>query len=185
MWGSVALVMYLPDPLGSYLTELRQRLPGGGRPQAHITLLPPRELNFPVTEAAQEIGEALRGVEKFQLELGAVQAFPESCFVYVSIGRGHRDITQLHDSLNSGKLHARENYEYIPHVTISGPVAEGELEGSLKQANLEWRSAPYNRSFAVSEVVLLWQAADCSNKASWNRVSTFQLADGYPAPTQT
>ncbi len=39
-----ALVIYIPDPLGRFLDDLRTALVPGCNPHAHVSVLPPRPL---------------------------------------------------------------------------------------------------------------------------------------------
>src|SRR6266571_500584 len=88
-WGSVALVTYLPDPLGTFLTEIRRSLPGDDHPDSHITFLPPRALSMEVEAAAREIKHLLDPVKRFEVELGSVKAFQQTNMLYLSIEAGN------------------------------------------------------------------------------------------------
>src|SRR5215472_12727665 len=48
-----ALVIYIPDPLGKFLDELRRELVPGCNPHAHVSVLPPRPLAVDWEEASQ------------------------------------------------------------------------------------------------------------------------------------
>ncbi len=172
-WGSLALVTYLPDPLGSFLTGLRQLLAGEHKPEAHITFLPPRPLALPVEGAATEVRQILFGVEQFVVELGAVHVFPGTNSLYLSLERGRSDLLRLHESLNGGNLFARENFEFIPHLTLSGELTPGELDEAFGTAESAWNASTLSRSFLVSDVILLWQAG-CFDR-EWSRLSSFPL----------
>ena len=173
-WGSVALVTYLPDPLGAFLTKLRCYFPGEDQPEAHITLLPPRALTLPLKAASQLISQALDGIKPFELELGQIKAFPHTNMLYLSIERGVEELLRLHRFLNQGELFAHEHFEYIPHLTLSGPLTGDELRGAVGRANEAWNGAAHERVFLVNEVVLLWQPGACSEKG-WNRVTSFSV----------
>jgi len=173
-WGSFALVTYLPDPLGVFLTQLRHLLPGETRPDAHITFLPPRPLELDLETATSEVCRILSDVQPFEIELGTVRIFPETCMLYLSVEAGREELVQLHDSLNRGKLFSTETFEYIPHLTVGGPLAAAEVNTILPQAQFAWTNAGISPRFLVKEMVLLWQPGDCSEN-DWKRVSAHPI----------
>jgi 2'-5' RNA ligase len=175
-WGSVALVTYLPDPLGAFLTKLRSYFPGEDQPEAHITLLPPRALTLPLGAASHAISRMLDRIQPVELELGQVKAFPGTNMLYLSIERGAEELLQLHRSLNDGELFAHEKFEYIPHLTLSGPLTADELNGAVERANEAWNAAGHDRRFLLNEVVVLWQPGASSEKG-WNRITSFSVLD--------
>ena len=170
--GSFALVTYLPDPLSSFLTELRHVLPGDNRAEAHVTFLPPRPLTVSIDTALSEIARKLSRVKPFELELGQVSLFPETNILYLSVQTGHEILRTLHTSLNHGSLFAEENFDFVPHLTLGGPLASHEVTPVFEKAANLWSTASFSRRFEVSEAVLLWQAGGCSER-SWSRVSSF------------
>jgi 2'-5' RNA ligase len=173
-WGSFALVTYLPDPLGSFLTELRHLLPGAAGPEAHITFLPPRPLALPLEIASDEIRRILASVKPFIVELGKVRVFPETNILYLSVATGHDELLQLHDLLNRGDLFAREHFEYIPHLTLGGPLASDDVAESVRCAQDRWENSGLSPRFVVNEMVLLWQPDNCLGN-EWDRISAHPL----------
>ena len=169
-WGSFALVSYLPEPLGSYLTGLRQVAAGEHRPEAHITFLPPRPLSVPMEEAAAETRRLLEGVEPFEVELGSVRVFPQTNILYLSLEEGTDSVLDLHALLNQGKLFANEDFEFIPHLTLSGALPPAEVDEALNQTESAWKISSHLRRFLVSDVVLLWQ-----DDRDWLRLSSYPL----------
>lgn len=126
-WGSFALVAYIPDPLGSFLNSLRQVLPGEENPHAHITLLPPRPLKSPVEAASLQAQKILAKFQPFSVELAEVCTFPETNVVYLEISEGSAQLHELHDALNSADLAHDEDFEFKPHLTLSGPVGSCDI----------------------------------------------------------
>ncbi len=174
VWGSFALVAYLPDPLGSFLTKLRRALSGDQHPQAHITFLPPRPLSVPLETTAAEIHRILRSVTAFELELGAVQVFPVTNMLYLEVKSGREAVVGLHKSLNSGGLFAEENFAYIPHLTLLGPLAAEAVPALLGMAETAWNQSGLARRFTVQEITLLWQSGE-QTQGNWSRQSSFAL----------
>jgi 2'-5' RNA ligase len=175
-WGSFALVTYLPDPLGGFLTELRRFLPGDNQAEAHITFLPPRDLSLPIEAASREIQQKLDFVKPFKVELGDVRVFPETNMLYLTVETGHKDLLNLHTLLNTGGLSAQEHFEFIPHLTLGGPLSSSELAAASQKAERAWKAAELSREFVVNEVVLLWQPGACSEK-EWTRMSSYTLVE--------
>lgn len=174
-WGSCALVAYIPDPLRSVLDGLRQVLPGDHVPQPHITILPPRALKLPVQEASEQAEGILRRVLAFEIELAKVHYFPETNFLYLSVGAGDASLRRLHQALNSGLLHSGEEFEFRPHLTLGGPVPHAQLDSTQAQLQKAWQSAPCSRRFTLDELVFLWLKPDSQN-GEWLRVSAHSLA---------
>jgi len=173
-WGSFALVTYLPDPLGVFLTQLRHLLPGGTRPDAHITFLPPRPLALELETAAGEVRRIVSDFQPFEIELGSVQVFPETGILYLSVEAGRQQLLDLHDSLHCGNLFSPEKFEYVPHLTLGGPIASGETEAIVQRAQRAWEDAGISPRFLVKEMVLLWQPGNCSEN-DWTRYSNIGI----------
>jgi 2'-5' RNA ligase len=172
--GYVALVSYIPDPLGSFLQTLRESLPGRDRSPAHITLLPPRRLTVPLETASSLIGTIVRQRPPFAVELSKVRLFPETNFLYLDLTEGDSLIHHLHTALNQSDLADREEFEFRPHLTLGGPISPAYLASVQSQAELAWSSVPCLPRFTVQEVVLLWLSPD-SPQGAWRRLSTYRL----------
>jgi hypothetical protein len=95
--------------------------------------------------------------------------------MYLSVESGHHEALHLHESLNSGKLHAAENFEYIPHLTLGGPLNPEDQAESLHRAQQAWRDAALCRRFQVTETVLLWQGLGLA-QGHWTRMANHPLA---------
>jgi 2'-5' RNA ligase len=171
--GIFALVSYIPDPLGSFLTELQQSLAGDPTPQPHITILPPRPLMLSLEDASLEVKRKLEGFTRFEVELGKVSLFPETNILYLEVTKGSGALQELHNVLNSGLLHHDERFEYSPHVTISGPLED--VASGRKQAQAACSSSEMRFRFTVSDVVFLWQQD--RNEKKWERLWSQRLKD--------
>ncbi len=176
-WGSFALVAYIPEPLGTFFHALRQALPGDEKPQAHITVLPPRPLRAAMDLVSREAQGVLTRFPQFSVELSDVKAFPETNILYLDISEGNEKLHQLHDALNSGLLEHEENFDFLPHLTISGPIPGHNLAKFREQATNAWQKQKGKRSFTVTEVVALWQP-QYTSPDDWNRMWTQKLGDG-------
>lgn len=170
-----AMVSYLPDPLGSYVRQLRRKLPGEHHPDPHITILPPRPLAA-LEAAARQAHAALQRFRRFAVELAAVCVFPETNVLYIDIEEGAAAIHDLHNALNTDALAGSEQFEFRPHLTLSGPIPEGELPGARRLAEDAWSTAGMPRRFVLGEVAFLWRSL---GNGDWTRLWEQSLK---PAP---
>jgi 2'-5' RNA ligase len=174
-WGLFALVSYVPDPLGSFLSELRRSLPGDENPQPHITILPPRPLLLPAETAWLEAKDKLQGRLQFEVELGEVRLFAETNILYLALSDGSSELRDLHTLLNADSLYHDERFEYSPHLTLSGP-GNGRTESEHSRAQHDWRASGLARRFTIADIVFLWQSAETRDK-QWQRLWTYRLAE--------
>jgi 2'-5' RNA ligase len=174
--GSFALVAYIPKPLGAFLQSFRDRLPGNEKPEAHITVLPPRPLKGPLRMASDIAKGILSGFHPFPVTLSGVKAFKETNLLYLEIASGSDTLHRLHDTLNTGILTHEENFEFLPHLTISGPVPFDRLAKVKKAAAQAWKKHEGKKSFDVTEVVALWQPLNGSWD-DWSRLWEQKLGD--------
>lgn len=150
-----ALVMYLPDPLGAFLDDLRREMVPGCNPHAHISVLPPRPL--PVApEAAIEVARGIvSGFEPFDIELGRIEKFDFTDVVYISVEGGAGQLRQMHQSLNRGALAHEESFAYHPHVTLAQEIEAGEVERLVELAARRWREFQGPRRFHAEGTVFV------------------------------
>jgi 2'-5' RNA ligase len=179
-WGSLALVSYIPDPLGAFLHNLQGLLPGEHNPRPHVTILPPRPLQTAVETASREAKGILQEFQSFDVELLCVRCFPETNILYLDVGEGEGLLRALHGALNTGHLVYAERFEFLPHLTLGGPLPNGSLVQAQQQAEAVWRSAACPPRFHLSEVVCLW-SAPASVWGNWQRVWSQPLAAGNSA----
>jgi 2'-5' RNA ligase len=173
-WDSFALVTYIPDPLGSLIKKLQQMLPGAVHPEAHITLLPPRALGVPHEEVCADVARILQRVSPFEVELGTIRVFTETDIAYVSVESGRLQLLSLHEALNTGGLSANEQFEYIPHLTLGGPLSVvNDISKVLAEIAQMWESGP-SRRLEVRELVLLCQPGGRSD-GNWSRIGSYRL----------
>jgi len=181
--GSFALVSYIPDPLGSFLHELRSSLPGVEYPEPHITILPPRPLTVPVEHASALVRAILESFSSFDVELQRVRCFLATHVFYIDLGDGDAAVRQLHNALSSKELAFPEEFEFRPHLTLSGSIPEEDLESATKKAEAGWESAVCSRRFSLREIVFLWSPAETSGE--WQRLSVHVLRGSAKAASAT
>jgi len=189
--GSFALVSYIPEPLASFLYQFRNMLPGLENPQPHITILPPRPLTIPVDVASAQCLNVLSRFHEFEVVLGTVRSFPSTNVLYLDVSKGNAQIRHLHDALSTGELDHEEEFDFSPHLTLSGYIASHELMQTQRRAEGVWDTVAVGKTFILREVVGLW-LDPTSEDTGWQRMWSQQLrADakaawaGMPAPVSS
>ena len=91
-----ALVIYLPDPLGGFLDELRLEMVPGCNPHAHISVLPPRPLTGSPEFAIAEARRIMAAFTPFEVELGRIEKFDLTDVIYISVAAGCESLRELH-----------------------------------------------------------------------------------------
>ena len=180
-WGSFALVSYIPDPLGPFFQELRRALPGDESPQPHITILPPRPLTIPVEAASEQAREILVHFRAFEVELSEVRCFPETSVLYLDVGEGSETLYALHAALNANDLKHLEQFDFRPHLTLSGPIPAAGLGAAQQQAEKAWSGSGYASRFLLSELVCLWLSPE-GGVGEWQRLWSQGLQPREAAP---
>src|SRR5689334_3885027 len=77
-----ALVIYIPDPLGRFLDDLRRELVPHYNPHAHVSVLPPRTLSVAVATASEQARALVEGFNPFEVELTDIGIFPHTDVIY-------------------------------------------------------------------------------------------------------
>ena len=72
--NSFSLVAYLPEPLAEFIDRLRRDMQPGCTARGHVTLLPPRPIDYPLEQACSEIEAVIRNEPSFDVELGNVSS---------------------------------------------------------------------------------------------------------------
>lgn len=186
-----ALVAYVPEPLASFLYEMRRNLSEAPFPQPHVTILPPRPLCVPPESAFQNAKTTLQLQSQFEVELSQICYFANTNTLYLDISDGASELHTLHDSLNHGDLYHREKFAFRPHLTVAERINPLHLSAVLQQAQAGWSAHSCSPRFLLSEVVCLLQG-DSSSKDSWQRFRSIKLnpipsvaANGTVKPSAT
>lgn len=153
--NSFALVSYLPEPLGGFLDRLRGELVSECYAKAHVTVLPPRPLLYPVDDAWRQLVDELQDFQPFRVELGQIEIFPDTQVVYLSINAGHAEIKRLHQALNRGQLAFEEPFTYHPHVTLAQDLEPHQAAAAAELAAARWGEFPHPRSFQVDRLTFV------------------------------
>ena len=150
-----ALVIYLPDPLGGLLDDLRLEMVPGCSPHAHVSVLPPRPLPVAPEAAIEEARGIVGGFAAFDIELGQIEKFDVTDVIYISVEGGAEQLRQMHRSLNRGALAFQEPFTYHPHVTLAQEIEPGQVETLRALAVRRWREFPGPRRFRAESTVFV------------------------------
>jgi 2'-5' RNA ligase len=150
-----ALVIYLPDPLGAFLDDLRLEMVPGCNPHAHVSVLPPRPLPVAPETAIEEARGILGAFAPFDIELGRIQRFDVTDVVYIGVQDGAGLLSQMHRRLNRGALAFEEPFAYHPHVTLAQGIGADQVEALAALASLRWREFQGPRRFRVESAVFV------------------------------
>ncbi len=147
-----ALVAYLPEPVATFLSELRHDLDPKFRGRPHLTILPPRPLLESSVRAWEEIRGRMASSHPIGVSLGEVQTFPDSYVVYVGLTSGGTDVTALHESLNQGRVKYCETWSFCPHVTVAHGVCAETLRAASVDARAKWEAYKGPRELLVTRL---------------------------------
>jgi 2'-5' RNA ligase len=152
-----ALVAYLRNPIGEFVEVLRRKLhPEHPHLAAHLTVLPPRVLHESELSARETLEEVCRLVEPFSVTLGDVETFcPLTPTVFIRVANGAYRMRELHDRLNAGALASREEWPYMPHLTIVKMSAEIQAQQAYEVASDRWNKFDGSRDIQVSELIFV------------------------------
>ena len=164
--GRFAVVAYLPEPLSSLLSGLQSALPGDRCARPHVTLLPPRPLSGSLEQVSDEITGLIEKCSPFDVELAEVCCFPDTNVLYLSMSAGRREIAAIHAHLDAQFPTYREEFEFLPHVTLSGTVPSEDIGIVMAATQAAWSNLPCSRRFRVDRTEFLWLTSK-GQKADW------------------
>lgn len=169
--NSFSLVAYLPEPLASFIDELRREVQPGCTARSHVTLLPPRPIDNPVEQACAEIEAILRDQAAFEVGLGNVCVFPVSKVVHISIEEGALRLAQLNRYLNRGACNHLEVFVYHPHVTLAQGIIPDSVEIAAGFATRRWEDYHGPRTFQLDRLTLVQNTVE----NQWQNLREFTL----------
>jgi 2'-5' RNA ligase len=152
-----ALVAYVKGPLGEFVENLRRELhPGLPHLAAHLTILPPRQLSGIESSALETVETICGQAESFEVCLGDVSTFaPVTPTVYIRVEQGAARMQKLHDQLNTDGLTCREEWPYIPHLTIVKMTTEQQAQIAFKTASALWAGDSGTRRILVDRLTFV------------------------------
>ena len=171
-----ALVIYIPDPLGSFLDHLRRELVPHYNPHAHVSVLPPRPLAVSWQTASAEAAALTAGWEPFEVELNDVAIFPVTDVVYLEVGRGSQELGRMHAAMNTTSLAFQEPFVYHPHITLAQELPLDQVSAVRELAARRWREYRGRRAFQASRAVLVQNTlSNC-----WLDLAVYALGTASP-----
>jgi 2'-5' RNA ligase len=152
-----ALVAYLKNSVGEFVEDLRRKLhPELPHLAAHLTVLPPRTLEGSELEAREVLEEVCSQAEPFSVTLGEVETFcPLTPTVFIRVAKDAYRMRELHDRLNTGVLASREEWPYMPHLTIVKMSAEAQAQQAYRVASERWSKFAGSRVIPVSQLIFV------------------------------
>lgn len=155
-----ALVIYIPDPLGRVLDDLRRELVPHYNPHAHVSVLPPRSLSVAWDTASEQARTLTEGWAAFDIELTSIEVFPATDVIYIEIGQGASEMRRLHTAMNAGALEANEPFAYHPHITLAQDIPHDEVSALVELARRRWADYRGSRVFRAERAVFVQNAGD-------------------------
>jgi 2'-5' RNA ligase len=149
-----ALVGYVKGATGEFVENLRRELhPALPHLAAHLTILPPRPLSGSESSALQVL-ERICGVEEpFEVTLGSVETFiPVTPTVYIRVEGAASSMCALHRKLNTEALEFREEWPYIPHLTIAKMGGEAVAQAAFETARSRWNEYSGSRRILLEKL---------------------------------
>jgi 2'-5' RNA ligase len=150
-----ALVIYIPDPLGRFLDDLRRELVPGCNPHAHVSVLPPRPLAVDWQIASEQVRQCAAARQPFEVALGAIRMFPVTNVIYIELARGASELFEMHDAMNSDALEFAEPFLYHPHITVAQEIPVGTVAEVDRRAKEMWDEYTGPRTFLAERTAFV------------------------------
>ena len=150
-----ALVIYLPDPLGGFLDEMRRALVPGCKPHAHVSVLPPRPLAGDWQVAREQVRALVEAWTPFEITLTEVGIFPVTNVIYIELGQGATEMYALHSAMNTDALRFDEPFEYHPHITLAQEIPAESVAEVHRRAREMWDSYRSAKTFRAERATFV------------------------------
>lgn len=150
-----ALVIYVPDPLGRFLDDLRLKLVPDCNPHAHVSVLPPRPIVGDWQVAREQVRGLATGWQPFDISLTRISIFPVTNVIYLELGHGAEEMHRLHAAMNSNALWFDEPFVYHPHITLAQEIPAGEVETVYARACQLWDEFEGSRTFLADRAAFV------------------------------
>jgi len=158
----VALVIYIPEPLGLFLDDLRRELVPGCEPHAHVSVLPPRPLAGDWRAASGQARVLAQQHAPFEIVLTEIRTFPVTDVIYIEVGAGAGELRRMHAAINTGALAFEEPFPYHPHVTLAQKIARAEVAEVEEMASRRWQEYRGPRAFRAERATFVQNTlSDC------------------------
>ena len=164
-----ALVAYLKSPAGEFVENLRRELhPDLPHLAAHLSILPPRPLQGSETSALQVLERICGSEEPFEVTLGDVETFiPVTPTVYIRVESAAARMIELHSKLNTEALAFKEEWSYIPHLTIVKMTTEPAAQKAFQMAHERWARFPGSRRILLEKLTFVREELRENGPSCW------------------
>ena len=106
----------------------------------------------------ETLGEMCRQVDPFEIVLGEVETFvPVTPTVFIRVAHAGYRMRELHERLNAGIFACREQWPYMPHLTIVKMATEEKALQAFEIARELWNQFQGSRRIAVEELTFVRQ----------------------------
>ena len=150
-----ALVIYIPDPLGSFLDDLRRQLVPGCNPHAHVSVLPPRPLAVDWQVAGEQVRACATSWAPFDIALERLRIFPVTNVIYLELGQGAGEMFRIHQAMNSPPLEFDEPFAYHPHITLAQEIPPDKVADVYRLAQELWDGYTGLRTFRAERATFV------------------------------
>jgi 2'-5' RNA ligase len=152
-----ALVAYVKSSAGEFVENLRRELhPDLPQIAAHLTILPPRPLYGSESSALELLQRICGQEEPFSVTLGCVETFiPATPTVFIRIDADARRMSALHEKLNVEMLEFKEEWPYIPHLTIVKMSAQQPAQAAYETARQRWEDYEGSRRILLERLTFV------------------------------
>ena len=156
-----ALVAYVNSPAGEFVENLRRELhPDLPQIAAHLTILPPRPLQGSESSALELLHRICGEEEPFSVTLGCVETFiPVTPTVFICIESDGPRMCALHQKLNVEMLNFKEEWPYIPHLTIVKMSGQQPAQAAFQTARQRWDEYQGNRRILLERLTFVREDA--------------------------
>lgn len=146
---------------GEFVENLRRELhPDLPHLAAHLTILPPRPLQGSESSAIQVLERICSQEEPFEVQLGAVETFcPITPTVFIRVDGSDPRMRELHRKLNTEALEFKEEWPYIPHLTIVKMVGEEAAKQAFETARARWMQYAGSRRIVLEKLTFVREEA--------------------------
>lgn len=145
-------MLVVPDPIGSDVAAVRAAVGDelGAAIPPHITLLPPTTIDARQHEAFDEyLRRIAQNRPPVRIALEGSDTFrPVSEVVFLSVGEGAQDCTELNALVCAGPVSTPSRFAFHPHITLAHDVHEHVLD------RVAARYADVDTAFVVGEMCL-------------------------------
>lgn len=154
-----ALVIYIPDPLGRFLDDLRRELAPDCVPHAHVSVLPPRPISAPWQQVREEAQARAGEFEPFEIEAGEIGIFPVTDVIYIELARGGEVLRRMHAALSEPHMRFDEPFPYHPHITLGQELPREHVAETLQAAIRRWHEYRGPRTFRADKAAFVKNAS--------------------------